>query len=360
MPEPVEIALTQLVLWYDATRVQTWPAFLAQVPQDVALKSPTEFGRQFAMKRMTDDRHAAAEKLTRNLAGLEESNGRLILRGLGLLERHERLYRLSDAGRQLADAYQADKEGRGWARLLALLLITREPRTRVLFALLSEPGACLYFDSNTWFGGSLRKAKIETPGSTPLAPFAASPGGSSLRDAIQERSWWALGAWRSQDCLLGAGDCRFVGQFTDVFSMHDISLALRASFEALLHVGVVRAERGQCWVDHEVAVDEFGVSVAGEFGIMPLRADPEPLPQLLAALIEKLRSDTGYVIASHLRDELQQRGIENPDREIARLEAAGVVRIEAEDYGQRRHGIGLYSDPRKQLIKIRVVAGGNL
>jgi hypothetical protein len=63
------------------------------------------------------------------------------------------------------------------------------------------------------------------------------------------------------------------------------------------------------------------------------------------------------VIASELRDELHRCGIENPDREIAKLEAAGLVRIEAEDYGQRRHGIGLYSDPRKQLIKIRIVSG---
>jgi len=64
------------------------------------------------------------------------------------------------------------------------------------------------------------------------------------------------------------------------------------------------------------------------------------------------------LIASELRDELRHRGIENPDREIAKLEASGLVRIEAEDYGQRRHGVGLYSDPRKQLIKIRVVSGG--
>jgi hypothetical protein len=86
--------------------------------------------------------------------------------------------------------------------------------------------------------------------------------------------------------------------------------------------------------------------------------DDEPLPELLATVVEKLRSDTGYIIASELRNELQRRGIENPDREIARLETAGQIRIEAEDYGQRRHGLGLYSDPRKQLIKIRVVAGG--
>ena len=51
---------------------------------------------------------------------------------------------------------------------------------------------------------------------------------------------------------------------------------------------------------------------------------------------------------------LRQLGVENPDREIARLEAEGRLIIEATDFGQGRHGVGLYEDPRKQLIKLRV------
>lgn len=359
MSEPVQIALTQLVLWYDATRIQTWPAFLAAVPPDAALKSPTDFGRHFATKRMTDDRHAAAEKVARNLPGLEESNGKLILRGLGLLERNQGTYRISEEGRRLARSYAAGKDDRTWVQHLAELLLAREPRTRVVFSLLSQPGSCLNFASDSWFGGSLQKAKVESPGAAPIFPFAMKAQGRSLREAVQERAWWALGAWREHDLLRGATDCQFVGQLGDAFSLHDIGLALRASLEVLVHLGVIAAAGGQCWVDQSVAGAKLRQSLANDFSIEPRLSEAELLPRLLANAIEKLKSDTGYVIASELRHELQRDGIENPDREIALLEAAGLVRIEAEDYGQRRHGLGLYSDPRKQLIKIRVVPGGH-
>ncbi len=360
MGEPVRIALTQLVLWYDATRIQAWPAFLAEIPPASALKSPAEFGRQFATKRMTDDRHTAAEKLTRNLPGLEESNGKLILRGVGLLERDGGVYRLSESGRELAESYAGGKGESKWVRQLADLLITREPRTRVAFWLLAQPGASLHFEGASWFAGSLQKARIEIPGRPPVAPFATKNRSSSFREAIQDRAWWALGAWREHELLRGATDCRYVGLLGDEFSMHDIGLALRASFEVLLHLGALRVEAGQCWLDSGAAITALGQAVADDFGLALKRAPLEPLPELLIHVIEKLRSDAGYVVASELREELRSRGIQNPDRELAQLEAAGLLRIEAEDYGQRRHGLGLYSDPRKQLIKIRVVTGGHL
>lgn len=359
MGEPVKIALTQLVLWYDATRIQTWPAFLAEVPQETSLKSPTDFGRRFATNRMTDDRHAAAEKLTRNLPGLEEVNGKLILRGLGLLDRKDGVYRVSTSGRRLAEAYTTNKGEGAWVAQLAKLLITREPRTRVIFWLLVQPGAGLTFAADTWFGGSLQKAQIEIPGIAPVAPFSTKNKGSSLRAAIAERTWWALGAWREHPLLGGSTDCQFVGQLGNEFSLHDVGLALRAAFEVLLHFGALRANGGRCWADLDVVRSKLGSELVEDFGIERHMPQTESLPRLLNAVIEKLKSDTGYVIASELRDELHRCGIDNPDREIAKLEAAGVVRIDAEDYGQRRHGVGLYSDPRKQLIKIRVVSGGN-
>jgi hypothetical protein len=359
MGEPVKVALTQLVLWYDATRIQTWPAFLAEVPPETSLKSPTDFGRRFASKRMTDDRHAAAEKLTRNLPGLEEVNGKLILRGVGLLDRKDGAYRVSTVGRRLAEAYTANKGDGAWVGQLARLLITREPRTRVIFWLLVQPGAGLTFAADKWFGGSLQKAHIESPGMAPVAPFSTKNKGSSLRVAVAERAWWALGGWREHALLRGATDCQFVGQLGSDFSLHDVGLALRAAFEVLLHFGALRADGGRCWADLDVVRSELGSELEADFGIERPKPHTESLPKLLDAAIERLKSDTGYVIASELRDELHRRGVENPDREIAKLEAAGVVRIEAEDYGQRRHGVGLYSDPRKQLIKIRVVSGGH-
>ena len=87
MSRPVAISLSQLVLWYDAPRVQSWPALMSRVPPETVLASATEFGRRYDTERMTDTRHAAAEKITRNLPGLERRGERLQLRGVGLLER---------------------------------------------------------------------------------------------------------------------------------------------------------------------------------------------------------------------------------------------------------------------------------
>src|SRR5262245_33434105 len=110
----VEIALPQLVLWYDATRIQTWPSLFASVPADTVLASATDFGRAFSSQRMTDLRHAAAEKITRNLPGLEEKKGQFILRGIGLLEPFSGGYRQSSDAIRLADTYRADVGGQGW------------------------------------------------------------------------------------------------------------------------------------------------------------------------------------------------------------------------------------------------------
>ena len=74
MGEPVRVALTQLVLWYDATRIQTWPSFLADVPPGMSFKAPTDFGRRFATKRALPP--TAAENPQRPRRRSRRSNAR--------------------------------------------------------------------------------------------------------------------------------------------------------------------------------------------------------------------------------------------------------------------------------------------
>jgi hypothetical protein len=358
MPEAAPVILTQLVLWYDPARIQSWPAFLSKIPEGTTLKSPTDFGRLFLTNRMTDTRHAAAEKLGRNLPGLESHNGRLILRGLGLIEAFENMYAITAEGRQLAQTYIEDPKGLSWVRLLARLFLTREPRTRVIMRYLSVAGAVLRFERASWFGGSFRKARIET-NSEMIAPFVPEDGEFlSLRSLLQQNAWWALGTWRSHPLLAGMESCRFVGQFQDSFSLHDVGLALRCPFETLLQLGVIQKADGECWLDTVAAAQELGVDLAEEFG-WKSDARSESFPALLARLVSELRSDTGFVVASELRQALLKHGVDNPDREIARLESKGGVVIEAEDFGQTRHGEGLFGEPRKQLVKLRVEPGSN-
>ncbi|MCI0390297.1 MAG: hypothetical protein MOB07_16225 [Acidobacteria bacterium] len=356
MPEPTPVILTQLVLWYDPARIQSWPAFLSKIPEGTALKSPTDFSRLFVTNRMTDNRHAAAEKMGRNLPGLESHKGRLILRGLGLIDVQENGYALTAEGRQLAQAYVDDPKGPDWVRYLARLLLTREPRTRVVMRYFSAAGAVLRFERASWFGGSFRMARIETDGET-IAPFAPEDDEApSLRSVLQLNAWWSLGAWRNHPLLTGTESCRFVGQFRDAFSLKDIGLALRCPFEALLQLGVIQKADGECWLDAAAATRELGADLAEEFG-WKSDARSESFPELLDRLVSELRSDTGFIVASELRQALLKHGVENPDREIARLESRGGVVIEAEDFGQTRHGEGLFGEPRKQLVKLRVEAG---
>jgi hypothetical protein len=358
MPEPIEISLTQLVLWRDAARIQSWPELLARIPDETVLRSPTDFGRLFETERMTDKRHSAAERITRNLSGLESNRGQILLRGVGLLERKTGGYGLSEDGLLLAGSYRDNRYGKGWVVQLARLLLCREPRTRVIMSELSRESAVLRFERDSWFGGNLARAKIEV-GADFVEPFAdVSHEGETLRGLLERHSWWSLGRWRDDPLLAGQDDCRFTGQLKKEFSLTEVGSAVRASFEVLLHLGVLDEAGGECRLNMGVARRELGEDLAEDFA-WEGQGEVVPLPEILGRKIKELRSDTGYVVASELRRELRALGIENPDREIARLEEAGAIVIEAEDFGQSRHGEGLFGDARKQLVKIRVLGGGH-
>lgn len=352
---PPDIALTQLALWYDPTRIQTWPAFLAAIPDDVEAKSPTELGRQYATGRMTSEGHSSAFNLVRNLPGLEMRGGHLQLRGVGLLERTPEGCRVSATGRTLATLYRDGPAGNAWVTALADLLLGREPRTRALVSLLSEDGASLNFDADTWFGGRHRQARLTRPGCPPVAPFADDIEERTLATSLAERGWWCLGDWRRDELLEGSSDCRVVGLRSDSPSLHDIGLALRAAMEVLLAAGIVRAGGGQAWLDASDAARALPARGV-EFGWHPAVA--ESLVDALVAVLPALRSATGHVVASELRAVLQERGCQDPDRAIAEAEQEGRLLVYAEDYGQARHGRGLYGDPRKQLVKLRIVGRG--
>ena len=355
MPNSAAIGLTQLVLWYDATRIQAWPVLLTSIPEDLILRSATDFGRRFETQRMTDTRHAAAEKIVRNLPGLECRKGRLVLKGLGLLTLTPEGYRLSHDGSLLKQAYLSDPRGKEWARLLGRLLLMREPRTRVLMRLLSQPEAELVFDGDGWFAGSVRRAHVKTQSGL-VFPFVGDhPEYPSLRTLLREHSWWSLGEWRSDRLLDGTDNCHYTGTLQKELSLHDVSLALRGAFEILLHLGVLDISSDRCRLNPAACARELGKDLAADLGWASDGSSAD-IEAILAGLIGDLRSDTGYVIASEIREGLRRAGIPNPDGEIARLQAEGRLVIESEEYGQPRHGEGLFGEPRKQMVQLRLLS----
>jgi hypothetical protein len=352
----ITISLTRLILWSDPTRIQSWPALISEVPFDVSSKSLMDFGRLFITERMTDPKHSAAEMITRNLPGIEQMGENIVLKGVGLLERRGKEYRLSNEGKTIADAYKSDPQGMDWVKQLATLLLTKEPRTRIFIKMLSSHGSSLQFERETWFGGSTQKAKIQCQDGTVVAPFLSKDGAetATIRVPIDESAWWALGEWRSHKLISGASDCKFRGRINEKFSLNGIGTALRSSCEVFAHLGILKQADSSCWLDQKNAIECLGTDLAEDFGWVSNNEPPMDVLALIKEVIGAIRSDTGFIVASELREALQKYGVKNPDAEIARFEETAQLVIDATDYGQSRHGKGLYGDSRKQLIKIRV------
>lgn len=357
MSKKITVSLTRLILWSDPIRIQSWPALISKVPSNVSLTSLTNFGRLFITDRMIDPKHSAAEMISRNLPGIEKLGERIVLKGVGLLERQGKKYRLSNDGKRIAEAYLSDPQGMDWVKLFATLLLTKEPRTRILIKMLSTPGSSLQFDRNGWFAGSTQKAKIQYPDGTFIAPFLSKDGTEipTIRNPLSASAWWALGEWRNHRLISGASDCEFKGKINEKFSLNGIGTALRSSCEVFAHLGILRQAGDSCWLDHVKAFEFLGAELANDFGWISNNEPPVDVLALIKKVIGALRSDTDYVVASELRAALHKRGVKNPDEEIARFEESGQIVIVAADYGQSRHGQGLYDDPRKQLIKIRIL-----
>ena len=351
MIDPQMVRMTQLVLWYDATRVNTWPDFIAGITDDERAATPVDFGRRHLTDRMTDPRHAAAEKLARNLPGLETlSDGSLILRGVGLLERQDGGYGLSPRGRLLRDQYRA--KDRTWIATLAAILVDAEPRTRCLLkAIGAAEGGLELADGPAAMRWS--RSTISLDGHT-MRPFAKDGNDQAIfRRFVDDQGAWALGVWRDDPLLTHRSIGGLIGSQGKPWSMHDISLAFRASVEVFLAAGCL-IDTGSCLrVQYQSALAALGPTRCAELGWSRETADTPSVLSRLRHHCEELRSPTGHVVASALVAALRSDQIPDPEQAIAGLESGGSIEIHDTDYGQSRHGRGLYGDPRRQLIKIR-------
>lgn len=356
MEKRVRIALPKLLCWYDAARIQTWPSILAKVPQGEISASLTSFGRRYCSERMTDVEHLADHDYVRNMPGLEQQGNRLVLRGVGLIEPVDGGYALSAYAQKLGDEYAHRPLEKEWVRQLLSILLTREPRTRLLVHYLSQPGARMIFPRKGWFRGAIRNVRIEGD-QLDLYPFEDhAEDAPDLRKGLEERSWWSLGDWRKSPLLDGANDCEWVGYFKPAVSLDRIGQALRGPCEGFLYLGILEPVGDDYVLNHEAAIRELGMELADDFGWTPPNQKKSFL-RILSEQVEILRSDTGYIVASELRRVLQLQGIEDPDREIAQLEVAGQIAVDDACHGQSRHGIGLFADPGKQLVKLRIIGG---
>lgn len=352
----VTIRLTKLFLWAEAARFQTYPEIMTKLDPHHIYSGTQEVAKAVAGSRDAGGRNASRDEVALNLPGWGPSrHGDSVLRGIGLLEQHNGGYVVSATGKRLARLFE-DESGQGsWQTELAQILLEREPRTRTIIGFLNREGATLTFAKGGWFTGAYKEVLLENEDEK-WTPFAAtSSADPDLQVLLNRAGKWALGHWIESVQPEEAEEVQFTGTTKRQLSMNGLGSALRGPFELFLHLGLLSESDGVVTWEHQRASELFPADLIDDMGGQYI-APRESRPDLVVRLIGELSADDGYVVASELRDALHREGVQSPDKEIATLIEGGVIRLEAYDYGQSRHGHGLFDDPKKQLVKFRVLA----
>jgi hypothetical protein len=345
--------LTKLFLWVEAARFEAYPELMSRLDPEHVYRGMKAVARLVLGSRNVDGKNLTRDDLTFNLPGWGPCrNGDPVLKGIGLLENRNGGYVLSAEGHRLGTLYHENPRENTWKVELARILLTREPRTRVLVRLLTQAGSSLRFSQPGWFAGPYRSSVLETEaGKYHVLSGKTGPGGD-MPALLDKEGKWALGAWERDEPVRDAESIMFAGTTGPTFSTNDLGMALRGPLELFLNLQLVQESGGVVWWNHRRASELLPAELVRDLG-GPL-PDAASLAEMTVRLINELTADDGFLVASELRDALRQRGVPAPDKQVAELMEQGIIRLEAFDYGQARHGQGLFEDPRKQLVKFRV------
>lgn len=349
MNPTVRVHLTKLFLWVEPPRFQAWPELLLRLDPNAIFPTTASVAKAAFGFQADQAGNVKFDEVVFNLPGWGKTrSGEPILRGVGLLEKRNHGYALSEAGLRLAELYRSNPGTSAWKTFLAALLLNREPRTRVMMQLLVQPDAVLRFAKPSWFGGRHQDATIEASGQT-LQPFPPkSAKDTPFHHLIQSRARWALGEWRNEPEVQQADQVILAGAETDAFSLNDIGRALRGSLE-LLNLGLVAEAGGEVTWQAATAAELLSPDLLADLGA-PAATKPTP-DQLIFGYIQELTGDNGFLVFSELRQRALSDGISDPDKLVDDLIHQGAIDLVAHDYGQPIHGQGLLGDPRKQLVK---------
>lgn len=353
MSSIVKVRLTKLFLWVEASRFQAWPELMAKLDPNRVYSGTSELAKSVLGYRIDEGGNVKYDDFVLNLPSWgEPRKGAPVLKGIGLVEKRNHGYAISDAGKRLGKLYCSESVSYEWKRELALLLLMREPRTRIIVDLLAKLDSFLQFAQPKWFGGSRAKAIIESSGRR-FYPFPPRGSGETeMHRIIQDRAKWALGVWAEDEPLKGAEKIELAGVETDQFSLQDLGTFMRCAFELFLNLDLVQESAGVVTWNHSHASDVLPKEVLADFGGPVLKR--EPPEDTVMRLIETSTGDSGFLVASELRNRCREAGIDSPDRQIDSMIAEGLLTIAAHDYGQAIHGEGLFGDQRKQLVNFRI------
>jgi hypothetical protein len=360
-PADVRVALPKLFLWSEAGRIQEYPEALSRA-QAGRIYTRIEVERELFDIVPTMEFRSGAPRGRRtdgivNTRGIERSGKRFRINGIDLFRKKGKGWIATEAGLRLGEAFRMDPRGKEWEFALTRQVLEREPRTRLIVALLLQDFT----------------VDVAVAGTTPIGSLGiVSPEGhvveigwrdcAAFNQLLGEHSETALGPyWRADLTTLGGiGPICWEGMHGGDPSTDHLSTALKKVLGLFLHVGLLDGG-GRCWrLNPERIHFVLGSEILNTFG--PIRqVVPEVFTQdqaFFRALADTADPE-GYVIVSRLADRFGElMGVAQPDRASALDAFARAamyhdrLRVLERHAGQPRMGRGLFGENESRRVRM--------
>jgi hypothetical protein len=357
----VRVALPKLFLWNEAGRIQEYPEALSRA-QAGRVYTRIEVERELFDIVPTMEFRSGAPRGRRtdgivNTRGIERSGKRFRINGIDLFRKKGKGWIATAAGLKLGEAFRTDPRGKAWEFALTRQLLEREPRTRLIVALLLQDFT----------------VDVLVAGTTPTGSLGiVSPEGrlmeigwrecTEFNRLLREYSETALGPyWRADLVALGGdGPILWEGMHGGDPSTDHLSTALKKVLGLFLNVGLLNGG-GRCWrIDPERIQTELGGEILNTFG--PIRQVVNEVlteDQAFSRALADTADPEGFVIVSRLADRFGELlGVAQPDRTTA-LDAfarAAIyhdrLRILERHTGQPRMGRGLFGENETRRVRL--------
>lgn len=356
----VHIALPKLFLWSEAARIQEYPEAVSRAePGRVYSRADLErilFDIAATMEFKGGAPRGKGTDGVINTYGLDRSGARYRINGINLFERVDKDLRATAEGLELGKAFREAEADVEWARALALQLLRREPRTRLVI------GLCLA----GW------QLDVEAPGGIPGgALLLTSPQGEVLEVAqrhcegfntlLQDNAELALGPlWRMDLEALGeSGPVAWEGVQGGTPSTNDLPTALKKALAVFFHIRAFDGGPSVWGLDAGRLADALATKDLAELGFegaAPVRLSDG---EAFARALRDCADAEGFLIVSQLAERFGELlRVPGEDRAVVLDSYVRTamyhdqLRVLDRHPGQPRMGRGLFGEPGARRLRV--------
>ena len=357
----VRVALPQLFLWREPGRIQEYPeaaasAVAGRVYQRLELERDV-FDIAPTMQFKGGAPRGKGTHGVINACGLERSGDRYRINGINLFEHVTKGVVATRDCLELGRLYRHAEDPQLWPRRLALQLLMREPRTRLIVGL----------GLQGW------SVDVDASSGIPRGTLSlASPNGDKFevtrRDCaafnllLAEHAELALGpAWRADLTALGEkGPISWEGVQGSSPSTNDLPTALKKALVVFFHIGAFDGGPASWELDGAGLAEALGID-----DLAPLGFEDGPSPATLTddeaftRAVRDCAGADGFVIVSQLADRFGELlHVPAQDREAVLDSFARTamyhdhLQVLDRHPGQPRMGRGLFGEPGSRSIRI--------